>query len=83
MTRAVSNTTPVDMGMAQWILDVLQQRDARIYSLLNAIGDIIPPETHEHVLYRLAFEMAEDETNWAKLREALGFPRAGAMGGAA
>lgn len=83
MTRAASNTTPVDMGMAQWIVDVLQQRDARIYSLLNAIGDVIPPETHEHVLYRLAFEMAEDETNWAQLREALGLPAYAASGGAA
>ncbi|WPQ33678.1 hypothetical protein [Achromobacter xylosoxidans] len=83
MTRAASNTTPVDMGMAQWIVDVLQQRDARIYALLNAIGDIIPPETHEHVLYRLAFEMAEDETNWTQLREALGLPAYAATGGAA
>ncbi|WP_241076046.1 hypothetical protein [Achromobacter insuavis] len=83
MTQAAPKTTPIDMGMAQWIVDVLQQRDARIYSLLNAIGDIIPPETHEHVLYRLAFEMAEDETNWAQLREALGLPAYAATGGAA
>lgn len=83
MNRDASNITPVDMGMAQWIVDVLQQRDARIYSLLNAIGDIIPPETHEHVLYRLAFEMTEDETNWTKLREALGLPAYAATGGAA
>ncbi len=80
---AVTNTTPIDMGMAQWIVDVLQQRDARIYSLLNAIGDIIPPETHEHTLYLLAFEIAEDESGWVKLREALGFPTARTKGGSA
>lgn len=83
MTRAASNTAPIDMGMAQWIIEVLQQRDARIYALLNAIGDTIPPETHEHVLYRLAFEIAEDASCWIKLREALGLSIAGATGGAA
>lgn len=83
MTQAAPKTAPIDMGMAQWIVDVLQQRDARIYALLNAIGDIIPPETHEHVLYRLAFEITEDETGWNKLRDALGLPAYNATGGAA
>ncbi|WP_238897941.1 hypothetical protein [Achromobacter xylosoxidans] len=83
MTQAAPKTSPIDMEMAHWIIEVLQQRDARIYALLNAIGDVIPPETHEHVLYRLAFEIAEDESYWHKLREALGLAKAGATGGAA
>lgn len=72
----------VEMAEVLWMIEILEERDARICALLNAIGNIIPPDTYEHTLYLLAFEMSEDESNWARLRETLGFSKAG-KGGAA
>lgn len=66
---------PPDMAEVRWAIEVLEQRDARIHALLSVIGDSIDEDTIDHTLYRLAFETAEDNTPWQRLRKVLGMPQ--------
>ena len=65
---------PPDMAEVRWAIEVLEQRDARIHALLSVIGDSIDEDTIDP-LYRLAFETAEDNTPWQRLRKVLGMPQ--------
>lgn len=83
MSRLTSKAKHDDLSQARLMLDVLEERDVRICALLHAIIGGIAPGTYEHALYGLALQIAEDETPWLQLREALGMPKAEERGGKA
>lgn len=62
----------IDLGMARFMIEALEERDKRIYALLTAIGDIIEQDTNDYVLYLLALEISADQTRILALRETLG-----------